>query len=574
MGRGRDAWALASAWLAVAALVTGAWLLGAFRTADLAIVDAHFSLRGDQKPDPRLVLVGIDPETLQRYDRYPLPRGVHARLIDRLRDAGAAVIAYDVVFAERGPDPDQDDQLITAIQRAGNVVLAASETDTAGRPNVLGGDPERVKATAGNSNFVPDRDGEIRRDYYSVDGLQTLAVATAERYGRRVNAGWFGGHGALIDYAGSAGTYPLYSFSRVEQGKVAASAFRGRIVVVGASDPNLQDVHATSTSGAMDGVEIQANAISSVLHGMPIRQPGRWLVALLTVLFAALAPLAALRRSAWLTVVAPLGAGVAYAALTQFLFDAGSRVLPLVAPLSAAALAIPVSLLIVYVAAAAEHAVAEERGRREIAEARARAADAADAARRGVERDLHDGAQQKLVALGMDMTAAAARARRVDAADELAEEMDRSVSRLREAIGDLRALSRGAYPGALVEGGIDGGLAALIDHMPPSVRLSGRVGRRLDERVEGVVYFFASEALSNALKHAHAERIDVSVNEDGGRLRVVVADDGAGGADPAGSGLRGLSSRLEAVGASMTVESVSGGGTRVAMEIAAAGRQG
>jgi signal transduction histidine kinase len=195
---------------------------------------------------------------------------------------------------------------------------------------------------------------------------------------------------------------------------------------------------------------------------------------------------------------------------------------------------------------------------------RARIVAAGDAERRRLERDLHDGAQQRL--LGIRLALQLARGRLADGGatvDELLAEADAEVV---DALAELRALARGIHPAILTEEGLAPALAGLARRTPVPVEVSV-CGGRLPAVVEATAYFVAAEALANIIKHARASRASVEVARSNGRLAVLVADDGDGGADPAGAGLRGLRDRVEALDGRLNVDSPPGGGTRVSAEI-------
>ncbi|MDF2979323.1 MAG: integral rane sensor signal transduction histidine kinase [Actinomycetospora sp.] len=224
--------------------------------------------------------------------------------------------------------------------------------------------------------------------------------------------------------------------------------------------------------------------------------------------------------------------------------------------------------LVEAVAAGAGLAVENERlhaeVREQLAEVRAsrtRLVEAADAGRRRVERDLHDGAQQRLVAVGLALRLA--RARLASPAEELDALLVEAGEELTAALAELRELARGIYPALLTDAGLGPALASLAERAPVPVVLEGVPPQRPPEPVEQTCYFVVSEAVTNAAKHASASRVEVSVVPDGGELRVEVADDGVGGADAEGSGLRGLADRVAAVGGQLLVSSPARGGTRV-----------
>jgi signal transduction histidine kinase len=213
----------------------------------------------------------------------------------------------------------------------------------------------------------------------------------------------------------------------------------------------------------------------------------------------------------------------------------------------------------------AKRAAAAQAREREAALARARedAIEAADAARRRVERDLHDGAQQRLVALALELDGVRTRlGAKMD--PEVAQALERTWVQLSEAVRELRHLAVGAAPPDLGEHGLDSALEALLDRCPSQVRLHGAAARRFDPRLEATAYFVVSEAVTNALKHSGASRIEIGVQANGGELRVSVQDDGRGLADPEGAGLRGLRARVEAQGGTFAVSAPATGGTLVA----------
>jgi HD-GYP domain-containing protein (c-di-GMP phosphodiesterase class II) len=315
---------------------------------------ARFQLRPSTPPSG-IAIVAIDDPTFAKLGlQWPFKRRWHAKAIDELMRAGARAIVYDVQFTE--PTDQYDDlKLLDSIKNTdGRVVLATTLSDGHGHTNVLGGDQNlrAVNARAGAANLDADPGGLISRFPHDVAGLESLAVVTAERVeGRTLNPGLFSGDGAWIDYQGGIGRFPTLSFADVVQGRFDPSAVRGKIVVVGAAAATLQDVHATPTSGSdlMSGPEIQANAIWTAIHGMPLRSV-TWLVdVLLVVLLGVLVPLAhlRLRRIVLAAALTPLAA-LAFLGLAQLLFDAGWIVdvtAPLVALSVGAVLAVVVSHL-------------------------------------------------------------------------------------------------------------------------------------------------------------------------------------------------------------------------------------
>jgi signal transduction histidine kinase len=200
-----------------------------------------------------------------------------------------------------------------------------------------------------------------------------------------------------------------------------------------------------------------------------------------------------------------------------------------------------------------------------LSDQRARTVDASIEERRRLERDLHDGAQQRLVSLGMDLGIAL---EKLDADPEAAKAL------LREAHGDaqlalreLRDLARGIHPAVLTDRGLDAAVSGLAARSPVPVRVRGSLAHRPPASVEATAYFIASEALANVAKHAGANSAEVALELADGRLRVEIADDGRGGADPHGTGLQGLADRAAALDGSFTVVSPVGGGTRIITEL-------
>jgi signal transduction histidine kinase len=199
----------------------------------------------------------------------------------------------------------------------------------------------------------------------------------------------------------------------------------------------------------------------------------------------------------------------------------------------------------------------------EVRASRARIVEAGDAERRRLERDLHDGAQQRLLGIRLALQLARGRLGDDAAVEELLGEADAEVV---GALDELRTLARGIHPPVLTDEGLGPALAALARRVPVPVELDVSQ-ERWPERVEATAYFVASEALANVAKHAHASRATVAVSRTNGRVSVQVADDGVGGADNEGAGLRGLRDRVEALDGRLEVESPADGGTRITAAI-------
>jgi signal transduction histidine kinase len=211
-------------------------------------------------------------------------------------------------------------------------------------------------------------------------------------------------------------------------------------------------------------------------------------------------------------------------------------------------------------------AIAHADSRTELAASRRRIVAASDEARRRIERDLHDGTQQRLVSLGLEVRAVGDRVP-PDQGD-VRGELSRVAAGLADAVAELQELSRGIHPAILSQGGLGPALRTLARRSTIPVRLDVTTNARLPEPIEVAAYYVASEALANATKHAHASSIEVSLALRDGRLLVSVRDDGVGGADPArGSGLVGLTDRVQALGGSLAVTSRPGEGTRITAEL-------
>jgi signal transduction histidine kinase len=211
-----------------------------------------------------------------------------------------------------------------------------------------------------------------------------------------------------------------------------------------------------------------------------------------------------------------------------------------------------------------------ERATRRLAASRLRLVEAGDTARRRLEHDLHDGAQQRLTALKVGLHGAAADAR----ADpgRSAELFEAASVELGLAIGELRRLARGLHPAVLTEAGLAGAIRDVADRSAVPIVIAELPEGRLGETVEATAYFVFAEAVTNAQKHARATAIRVTAAGTDSHLRIAVTDDGVGGATAApGSGLEGLRDRVEALGGRFALESPRGGGTRVSASIPLAG---
>jgi signal transduction histidine kinase len=211
-------------------------------------------------------------------------------------------------------------------------------------------------------------------------------------------------------------------------------------------------------------------------------------------------------------------------------------------------------------------AIANAQSRAELMASRARIVATADQTRRRIERDLHDGIQQQLVSLGLEVRAAQATV--PPQLGELEGALARVADRLSSVFDELREISHGIHPAILSEGGLKPALEALRRRSAVPVELDLHTERRLPEPVEVAAYYVVSEALTNAAKHAHASVVHVEVDTHDATLQLAIRDDGIGGADLGqGSGLLGLSDRIEALGGTLQVTSPAGNGTTMLVKI-------
>jgi signal transduction histidine kinase len=201
----------------------------------------------------------------------------------------------------------------------------------------------------------------------------------------------------------------------------------------------------------------------------------------------------------------------------------------------------------------------------ELRHSRRRIVEAADDARRQIERDLHDGAQQQLVSLALDLRLLRARLKHEP---EVAETVEELADKLATALAELRELARGIHPAVLSDHGLGPAIHVLVERSPITVECDLAFEDRLPAPVEAAAYFVVAEGLTNVIKYANAGKATVSVRRRGGLVEVAVADDGIGGARiDAGSGLRGLSDRLAALEGELELDSPLGEGTRLAARI-------
>jgi CHASE2 domain-containing sensor protein len=364
---------LSAAVVALAAVAIGLalylWDPGVVQRLELSTIDTRFSVRGSSDPDPRIVLIAVDDRTLQRFHatQPALPRGQYARMLERLREDRAAVVALDVIF--QGKQELRGD--LALIQQMGitrgRLVLPFVDFGVTGgtaTPELLGRSDtvERTGVTTGFAGLPDDKDGGERRADFEVAAessdeaevtMQTFAFAAARVAGRAglsqqvddvasaARRAWGGQseNTTWIDYRGPSGTFRRVSALDVLDGRVPARVFRNNAVVIGLVAHGSPDSHhRTPLDSAMPGAEVQANALDTMLRGQPLRDVPQLIDILLIVLLASVPAVAALKWPAAATagVVAALAITLAVAA--QLAFQAG-WVLAVVVPLAALAAA-------------------------------------------------------------------------------------------------------------------------------------------------------------------------------------------------------------------------------------------
>ncbi|MBV9416149.1 MAG: adenylate/guanylate cyclase domain-containing protein [Solirubrobacterales bacterium] len=304
------------------------------RTLDLGTVNTRFSIRGSDKPPSNIVVVAIDDTSITAINKqWPFPRADQARLLNHIGAGHPAAVAFDVVFSDPSQLGQKDDlALLNALgdnNINGRVVLSFQETDAKGDVRLFGlGQTQEALRQAGVEPgitlFPVDPGSYIRRMSYTINEVPTFPVVTAETAtGKRVRP--FTGS-KWIDYRGPAGRFHTVTFQDVYDGKIPASFFRGKIVVIGPTASDLHDVHPTSTDAQMSGAEVEANAIDTVLRGFPLSTVPGWVNVVLIVLFGVAVPLAALRFRPIVSIAVAVLIGLAFAVVAQLLFNAGAIV--------------------------------------------------------------------------------------------------------------------------------------------------------------------------------------------------------------------------------------------------------
>ena len=261
--------------LGLTGVVVAAYAANVVDGAELDTVDQRFEIRGSNGAPADVVVVGIDDVTFgELQQRWPFPRRVHARAVDRLSEAGAKVIAYDIQFTEP-TTPRDDNALITAVDRADGVVLATTEVDRKGRANVFGGEEvlRAIGARAGNSNLMNDEDGAIRRMPYEVEGLTSFSIAATRGVPRRARSR---PHRLGVDRLRGRSRnrgLPLVlapPLRRVRRRPVRRQDRRGR--ARRRRRFRTRTPRRSAEGAQMSGPEVQANAMATALAGFPLEE--------------------------------------------------------------------------------------------------------------------------------------------------------------------------------------------------------------------------------------------------------------------------------------------------------------
>jgi adenylate cyclase len=325
---------------------------GALDGAESLTVDQRFQIRGVHDIPDDLVVVGIDGVSILALDeRPPFKRSVHATAVRNLTRAGAKAIVYDIQFSEptepfnttadaKIAAEQEDLALLDALTASKRVVLGTDEF-VDGQPGIVFVDEDLAAAetTIGDARFTPRSGGVYRHVPFALDGFPSLARAGVEKAtAETVPPDGFGAEGAWIDFHGPPGTIRSLVFSDIVLDTFVSGDVRDKIVVVGNVAPNLGDVHPTPFGGLpMSGPEIHANAISTLLRGVPLRDASTWLNVVILLGLVAAAAAAALRRSALIGILAAATLIGAFLVVAQLAFN-GGRVLDVAAPVIATAL--------------------------------------------------------------------------------------------------------------------------------------------------------------------------------------------------------------------------------------------
>src|ERR1700761_8000568 len=355
IGSNRNLRYLLLALVAIGATAFGILGYGAslLQSLEGSTINTRFTVRGTQPVPKNLMVVAIDPKSFQDLNKqFPFPRKIDGKAISTISAQHPAAIAVDVQLSEPSSLGQADDiALLSAVNDAhGKVIFSDTEPTSNGNVAFLGSGQgtallKSVGARPAEGSFPFDPGGVIRQTQYKISNLKTLSVVSAEVATHKPVTPFTGNK--FIDYVGPAGTIPYLSFSQAYWGtysgtktgkKLPANFFTNKIVVIGATATNLNDIHASSTDSAMPGPEIQANAINTVLHNFPLTAAPGWLNLVLIVLLGATVPLVGMRARPLITILLAVGLGVAFTVAVQLAFNSGS-ILSFVYPLGALILA-------------------------------------------------------------------------------------------------------------------------------------------------------------------------------------------------------------------------------------------
>ena len=356
--------------LVVAALAGGigiaAYATHLLRRSELQTIDERYAIRGARKPPSNIVFVAISLAAEKELEEHhldarpPLPRKFDAEVIDHLREAGAKTIAMDMEFTHP-TNEEEDNDLIEAVGRAhGQVLLATTTIGSSGETQIFGGAPKLLREIGvrpADARLTLDPDGSVRRFERQYNQLESFPVVAAELMsGHPIPAATFR-HGSLpIDFVGPPESFRSISYTRVLRNEFPPGTFQGKLAIVGASSPILQDLHATPTSnGTMPGAEIWANATATLLEGVPLRDVPGWVNILLIVILGAVVPVGSLRIRQWRSLLSALALAIVFTIAVEVAF-VGGWIVAFIYPMLALALGTLGTLAALYISETIERA--------------------------------------------------------------------------------------------------------------------------------------------------------------------------------------------------------------------------
>lgn len=317
---------VAAAAALVAALALVLYGAGALEGLERQSIDQRFAIRGTQTPGDQIVIVGIDQTTLATLNTQPsrMPRASYGKVLDHIRASSPRMIGIDRQFIGR-TDPENDDALLAAIARDGPILLATHDGPD-GPIAVPAGVTDAPGVVLGSSAVDTDPDNVLRKMLYAPVSLETpsFAVRAAELFRNQpVDESDFPDNHAWIDFRGPAGTFPHYSFVDVLADKVPPSAFTGKVVLIGVTDP-VDDIFVTSASRVpMPGVEVHANAVWTALAGVPLKPAGPAVDVALIIAMIGIPAAIAIRKSGLVILAGSLGLLVVLLGAAQLAFNWG-----------------------------------------------------------------------------------------------------------------------------------------------------------------------------------------------------------------------------------------------------------